>query len=52
MALGLALQSPWGSQDKQGKYRGIARAMPEVLQSKTAGQGLSSNWRRSAGAAL
>jgi hypothetical protein len=42
MALGLALQWPWGSQDRQGKCRGIAGAMREVLQSKTAGHRLSS----------
>lgn len=42
MALGLALQWPWGGQDKRGKCRGIAGAKPEVLQSKTAGQGPSS----------
>jgi hypothetical protein len=42
MALGLALQWPWGSQDKQGKCRGIGRALPDVLPGKTAGQRLSS----------
>jgi hypothetical protein len=39
VALELALQWPWGVRDKQGKCRGIARSLPEVLPGKTAGQG-------------